>query len=269
MSFQGRFWADLTWSEIEEADTSSWIGVLPVAAIEQHGPHLPLSTDRDIMQGYLARVMASLPADLPVSFLPVQNVGLSPEHRDFPGTLTLSPETALRAWTELGDSVARAGVKKIVLLSSHGGNTGLLEIVARELRARHRMLAVTASFSRFGYPEGLFSPDEIRHGIHGGEIETSLMLAFQPQKVRQNRLEDFPAETVRMESEFKHLRAAKPAGFGWLTQDLNPSGAIGNAKAANAMKGAQAAEYGAHALTELLQDIAAFPLERLWDGPIG
>jgi creatinine amidohydrolase len=269
MSFQGRFWADLTWSDIEEADTTSWIAVLPVAAIEQHGPHLPLSTDRDIMQGYLARIMASLPADMPVSFLPVQNVGLSPEHRDFPGTLTLTPETALRVWTELGDSVARAGVRKIVLLSSHGGNTGLLEIVARELRARHSMLAVTASFSRLGYPDGLFSPEEIRHGIHGGEIETSLMLAFQPQKVRQNRLEDFPAETMRMENEFKHLRAAKPAGFGWLTQDLNPTGAIGNAKAANAIKGAQAAEHGVHAFIDLLQDVAAFPLDRLRSGPIG
>jgi creatinine amidohydrolase len=269
MSFPGRFWADLTWSDIEAADTSLWIAVLPVAAIEQHGPHLPLSTDRDIMQGYLARIMATVPADMPVSFLPVQNVGLSPEHGDFPGTLTLSPETALRVWTELGESVARAGVRKLVLLSSHGGNTGLLEIVARELRARHSMLAVTASFSRLGYPDGLFPTEEIAHGIHGGEIETSLMLAFAPQKVRQNRLEDFPAETVRMSREFKHLRAAKPAGFGWLTQDLNPDGAIGNAKAANAIKGAQAAEYGAHAFIELLQDAAAFPLERLRSGPLG
>jgi creatinine amidohydrolase len=268
MSFSGRFWADLTWPELEQADTSSWIAVLPVAAIEQHGPHLPLSTDRDIMQGYLARVMAGIPTEMSVSFLPVQNVGLSPEHRDFPGTLTLSPETALRVWTELGDSVARAGVRKLVLLSSHGGNTGLLEIVARELRARHSMLAVTSSFSRFGYPDGLFPAEEIAHGIHGGEIETSLMLAFQPQKVRQNKLDDFPAETVRMAREFKHLRAAKPAGFGWLTQDLNPAGAIGNAKAANAIKGAQAAEHGAQAFVELLQDVAAFPLERLRDGPI-
>lgn len=268
MSFPGRFWADLTWPDFQEADTASWIAVLPVAAIEQHGPHLPLSTDRDIMQGYLARVMTGVPADLPVSFLPLQNVGLSPEHRDYPGTLTLSPETALRVWTELGESVARAGVRKIILLSSHGGNTGLLEIVARELRVRRSMLAVTASLSRFGYPDGLFSADEIAHGIHGGEIETSLMLAFQPQKVRQNKLEDFPAETARMAREFKHLRAAKPAGFGWLTQDLNPQGAIGNARAASAIKGAQAAEYGAHAFIELLQDVAAFPLERLRSGPL-
>ncbi len=268
MNFPGRFWADLTWPDIKAADTSSWIAVLPVAAIEQHGPHLPLSTDRDIMQGYLARIMAGIPADLPVSFLPVQNIGLSPEHRDFPGTLTLSPETALRVWAEIGESVARAGVRKIVLLSSHGGNTGLLEVVARELRARHSMLAVTASFSRLGYPDGVFSADEISHGIHGGEIEASLMLAFQPQKVRQNRLADFPAETLRMARDLKHLRAAKPAGFGWLAQDLNPDGAAGNAKAASAVKGAQAAEYGAQLFIELLQDIAAFPLERLRSGPL-
>jgi creatinine amidohydrolase len=269
MSLPGRFWADMAWTDFQDADTASWIAVLPVAAIEQHGPHLPLSTDRDIMQGYLARILPALPADLPVSFLPLQSIGLSPEHRDFPGTLTFTPETALKLWTELGDSIAHAGVRKIVLLSSHGGNTGLLEIVARDLRARHSMLAVTASFSRLGYPDNLFTPDEISHGIHGGEIETSLMLAFQPQKVRQDKLADFPSESVRMGRDFKHLRATRPAGFGWLAQDLNPQGAIGNAKNASAVKGAQAAEYGAGAFIELLRDVAAFPLERLRSGPLG
>jgi creatinine amidohydrolase len=269
MSTPGRFWADMVWTDFQNADPASWIAVLPVAAIEQHGPHLPLSTDRDIMQGYLARILPALPPDLRVSFLPLQNIGLSPEHRDFPGTLTFSPETALRLWGELGDSVARAGVRKLVLLSSHGGNSGLLDIVARELRARHSMLAVTTSFARFGYPDGLFPAEEVAHGIHGGDIETSLMLAFQPQKVRQDKLDNFPAETLRMARDFKHLRAARPAGFGWLAQDLNPQGAIGNAKSASAVKGAQAAEHGAAAFIELLRDVETFPLERLRSGPLG
>lgn len=269
MSLPKRVWADMTWIDFQDADTANWIAVLPVAAIEQHGPHLPISTDAEIMSGYRARVMTALPKNLPVSFLPLQAVGLSPEHRDFPGTLTLSPETALRAWSEISDSVGRAGVRKIVFVSSHGGNNGLIEIVARELRARHAMLAVTASFARFGYPDGLFSGGEIAHGFHGGEIETSLMLAFKPDLVRMNEIADFPSETLRMERDFKHLRAAKPAGFGWLAQDLNAQGAIGNARAATADKGRAAADFGAKAFIELLRDVAAFPLERLTKGPLG
>ncbi len=269
MIIPNRIWADMAWPDFQGADTASWIAVLPVAAIEQHGPHLPLSTDADIMQGYLERAFAALPPDIPASILPIQSVGLSPEHRDFPGTLTFSPETALRGWAEIGESVARTGVRKLVLVSSHGGNNGLLDIAARDLRARHGMLAVTSSFSRFGYPDGLFAADEISHGIHGGEIETSLMMTFRPDLVRMDKLTDFPAETQLMERDFKWLRAARPAGFGWLTQDLNPDGAIGNARAGTAAKGNAAAEYGAAAFIELLRDVAAFPLDRLRNGPLG
>jgi len=267
MSLPKRNWADMAWPDFREA--ANWIAVAPVAAIEQHGPHLPLSTDAEIMQGYRSRVIAALPKSLPATFLPLQTVGLSPEHRDFPGTLTLSPETALKAWTELGDSVARTGGRKLGFLSSHGGNNGLLEIVARELRSRHTMLAVVASFPRFGYPEGLFSEDEITHGIHGGEIETSLMMAFKPDMVRMDKLVHFKSETLRMQKEFKHLRAAKPAGFGWLTQDLHPNGGLGNAKNADPDKGRAAADFGAKAFVELLHDVEAFPLERLKKGPLG
>jgi creatinine amidohydrolase len=266
MSSPKLLWSDMTWTDFQAANAADWIAVLPVAAVEQHGPHLPLSTDADIMQGYLERAFSALPDDIPASLLPIQTLGLSPEHRDFPGTLTLSPETALRSWTEIGDSVARAGVRKLVLISSHGGNNGLLDIAARELRARHEMLAVTASFSRFGYPDDLFAPDEILHGIHGGEIETSLMLAFRPDLVRMDKLADFPAETRRMERDFKWLRAARPAGVGWMTQDLGPEGAIGNAEAATAAKGDLAADYGAVSFIELLRDVATFPLDRLRNG---
>ena len=269
MSLPKPNWAEMSWPDFQDPDIANWIAVLPVAAVEQHGPHLPLSTDVEIMQGYLARTQAMLPPDLPVSFLPIQSVGLSPEHAGFPGTLTLSPETALAAWREIGDSVARTGVRKLVLLSSHGGNNGLIEILSRELRARHGMLAVTAAFARFGYPDGLFSPEEIAHGVHGGEIETSLMLAFRPDLVAKEKLADFPSAGIGMEREYTWLRPGRPAGFGWLTQDLNPQGALGNAARANAAKGAEAAEFGANALIELLQDVGRFPVERLRQGPLG
>jgi len=269
MTLPRRNWSDMTWTDFRAPDVADWIAVLPVAATEQHGPHLPLSTDADIMRGYLDLVQARLPADLPATFLPIQTIGLSPEHRDFPGSLSLAPEPALRTWIGLGADIARTGIRKLVLLSSHGGNNALLDVAARELRMTRNMLAVTSSLARLGYPDGLFSENEIRHGIHGGDIETSLMLAFRPDLVRRDRIGDFPAETVRMEHDFELLRAARPAGFGWMTQDLNPDGAIGDASAASAEKGKAAAEYGAQRLITLLRDVAAFPLERLRAGPLG
>ena len=260
-------WSEMAWTDFR--DTEDWIAILPVAAVEQHGPHLPLGTDTEIMLGYISRVIANLPKEVPASFLPLQSVGLSPEHASFPGTLTLSPEAALGSWVGIGESVAATGIRKIVFISSHGGNNGLLDIAAREIRSRLGMLAVTASFARFGYPADVFSDDEIAHGVHGGEIETSLMLAFRPDLVRKDKISEFPAETLRMERDFKWLRAARPAGFGWMAQDLNPEGAVGNAARATAEKGRAAADYGARAFVELLRDVAAFPMERLRTGPLG
>ena len=132
----------------------SYIAVLPVAAIEQHGPHLPVGVDTLINQGYLERAIALTPDDMPVLFLPVQAIGKSNEHIDFPGTLTFSHETVIRAWTEIGDSVARAGCRKLIFINSHGGNVPVIDIVARELRVRRRMLAVHAAWHRLGLPRG-------------------------------------------------------------------------------------------------------------------
>jgi creatinine amidohydrolase len=267
MTLPKAIWEQMTWRDVAGSDTSHWIAVVPVAAIEQHGPHLPLSTDLTIMEGYLTQIRAALPEDLPATFLPVQAVGLSPEHQAFPGTLTLTPETALRVWTEIGDSLVRAGVRKIVFVSSHGGNNGLLDIVTRDLRLRHSVLAVTSAFARFGTPPSLFPPAEIAHGVHAGAIETSLMLAFRPDLVDGNELADFPSLSAELENDFQHLRTGRPAGFGWMTQDLNPAGALGDARLATAEAGVALAEHGAQAFVQLLKDVHAFALNRLAPGP--
>ena len=212
----------MTWREIADAGaaTARWIAVLPLAAVEQHGPHLPLGVDTFIAEAYLARVREILPADLPVTFLPVQRVGVSVEHLAYPGTLTLSAATAIAAWTELGESLARAGLRKLVLVTSHGGNVAAMELVARDLRTRLGMLAVTVGWHRFGYPDDTFSGEEKRHGIHGGDIETSLMLAAMPETVRMEKAPNATPATVAMAREFKWLGAYRPAGFAWMTQDF-------------------------------------------------
>lgn len=264
-----RFWAEMTWTDFHDADMAATIAVLPLAAVEQHGPHLPLGVDAFIMEGYIAKVIERLPPDLPVLFLPVQTCGCSIEHTDFSGSLSLSAATVIRAWTELGECVHRAGCRKLVLLNSHGGNSAILSIIAHDLRARLGMLVVTASWSRFGAPDGLFPAEEIAHGIHAGDIETSLMLSFRPELVRTDKATDFISASVAMENDFNWLRAGRPTGFGWMAQDLSASGAMGNAAAAEAAKGEACADYGATAFIELLQDIEGFDLARLKEAPLG
>jgi creatinine amidohydrolase len=263
-----RTWMDMTWQDIAGADTGRWIAVLPLAAVEQHGPHLPLGVDSYIAEAYLARVRQIMPEDLPVTFLPVQRIGVSAEHLAYPGTLTVSPATAIAAWTEIGESLFRAGLRKLVLVTSHGGNTAAMELVARDLRTRLGMLAVTVGWHRFGYPDGAFTAEEKKHGIHGGAIETSLMLAGKPETVRTEKLPNATPATIAMAQEFKWLGAYRPAGFAWMTQDLNPTGAVGDATLATAEKGEAALAHGAQAFVELLGEIDRFDLARLRQGPL-
>jgi creatinine amidohydrolase len=264
-----RDWLEMTWQDFAGADTGRWIAVLPVAAVEQHGPHLPLGVDTFIAEAYLARVRAALPAELPVTFLPLQQVGQSDEHLSFPGTLTLSSPVVIKAWSEIAESLHRAGVAKLVIVTSHGGNLQAIEVVARELRARLTMLVVTCAWHRFGYPEGLFTAEERHHGIHGGAIETSLMLAARPDTVRMERAARAVPASIAMEAEFKWLHTYRPAGFGWMTQDLHPSGAVGDPTAASAEKGEAALAHGARAFVELLAEVDRFDLVRLAKGPMG
>jgi creatinine amidohydrolase len=252
-----RNWSELCWSDLT-ANPQARIAVLPLAATEQHGPHLPLGTDVMIAQAYLDKVREMLPADIPALFLPIQPIGISTEHIAYPGTLTLPPEVAIRAWIAIGESIARSGLRKLVMVSSHGGNSAAMSVVAQELRARHEMLAVTTTWSRFGVPDGLFPDEEIRHGIHGGAVETSIMLAAYPKLVRGQGVGNFTPTSVPMEETYRRLSTGRPAPFAWQAQDLHPSGAIGDASAATAGKGHQLLVHGAQAFCELLADVHLF-----------
>jgi creatinine amidohydrolase len=262
-----RDWTDIHWPAISSAGAECWIAVLPLAATEQHGPHLPVGTDVMIAEAYLERVSELLPATLPATFLPIQPVGISTEHIDYPGTLTLATGDALRDWTALGESVARAGIRKLVMVTSHGGNSAAMMLVAQDLRARHGLLAVTTGWSRFGAPEGLFTAEELRHGIHGGAVETSIMLARYPQAVDRENIADFRSSAITMEKDYRWLSAHRPAPFAWQAQDLHPSGAVGDATQASAEKGRQLIEHGARAFCELLADVDKFDAKTLGGRP--
>ncbi|MBN9273018.1 MAG: creatininase family protein, partial [Mesorhizobium sp.] len=198
---------------------------------------------------------ARLPAELDIRILPVQAVGKSNEHLHAPGTLTLTAPTLIAAWTELGLSIARAGVRKLIVVNSHGGNEEIMGIVTRELRVREKMLAVKTSWQRFGRPAGMYSDLEERQGIHGGDVETSLMLHFRPDLVDMGKAENFVSNVARAEREFSLLRHTGTHAFAWMARDLNPHGVVGEAALATAEKGRLTAEHQADGFITLLKDV--------------
>ncbi|MEM8655050.1 MAG: creatininase family protein [Pseudomonadota bacterium] len=250
-----RNWADLRMPEFEALDPARTIAVLPTAAIEQHGPHLPMGTDTLIAMGMLDAVRAACPDDLDLVILPVQAIGKSNEHLWAAGTCTLTAETALRAWTEIGLSVARAGLKKLMIVNSHGGNLDLISILSRELRVQAGMLAVKTQWGSFGAPEGLFSVQENSFGIHGGDAETSLMLAFRPETVDMSAARDF-----RSSAETALIPPIGPISYGWIASDLSEDGVVGEAHLATAEKGQALAAHQAKGMIALAQQMVETPV---------
>ena len=248
-------WADYRTTEFEGIDPERVIAILPTAAIEQHGPHLPTGTDTMIAEGMLAELRRQCPADLDIRILPVQAVGKSNEHLHAKGTLTLTAENALRTWTEIGLSVARAGVRKIVIVNSHGGNLDLISILARELRVRAGMFAVKCQWGGFGAPEGLYSDREVAFGIHGGDRETSLMLHFRPETVDMDQAKDFAST-----AENATISPIGPTSYGWISSDLNSEGTVGEAHIGTAEKGRATCDHQVKGFIELLRAVQTQPL---------
>lgn len=278
MTASSRYWADLSTLDFAVlqagGEAARTIAVLPVAATEQHGPHLPLSVDTVLVDGVVKAALPHLAAELKVLFLPTQAVGLSPEHARFPGTLTLKTETILRLWTDIGESVAAAGVKKLVLFNAHGGNVSVMDLVARDLRARLDMLVYSVSW--FSLPlldaqgqdvKALFSAGEHRFGIHAGDIETSMMLALDPQHVEMDLARNFASSAQVRAQQFDILGNGTSAKLGWQIQDYNPAGAVGNAGAATPDKGRAVVDAAGRALARLLAQVAALHPDTLVSHP--
>jgi creatinine amidohydrolase len=236
------------------------IAILPLGAHEYHGPHLPLETDAIIASGIARRLREALADDRRLVFLEAEPVGYSVEHLDRPGTRSLAYDEAVERWLSIAADLARKGIRKLVLLNAHGGNSPLLTIVATEARIRFGMLCVATSWTRFGLPEGVIAADEKAFGIHGGDIETSVMLALAPATVTMAAAHDFPSKQEIFTRDFKHLRAYGPHAFGWRMRDLNSEGAAGNAAIASAEKGERLIAHSILGLSELIDDVARFDL---------
>ncbi|HYB08261.1 MAG TPA: creatininase family protein [Alphaproteobacteria bacterium] len=258
-----RLWEEMTTEEFRLLDGSRAIAVLPVAAIEQHGPHLPIAVDAVINAGILQRTLELLSPDLPVTVLPALPIGRSDEHRDYPGTLSLSPETIIRLWGEVADGVARAGLRKLAIFNSHGGQPQLVDIVGRELRIKHKMLVVQVNAYRLWNANGIFDEVEIAHGIHGGAIETSIMLHLRPDLVRVDKATNFLPRSIELAQRYRMIGAHGRVPYSWLAQDLNSAGACGDATKASAAHGRTLVEQAAQAFAEILAELDRLSLDTL------
>jgi creatinine amidohydrolase len=272
MNLPSRFWSDLTAADFAriQADPhiAQVVAVLPVAAIEQHGPHLPVSVDNTLLDGVIAAAMTHLAPQVPALFLPTQAIGKSNEHARFPGTLTLGIQTLIQVWIELGECVARTGIRKLLLFNSHGGQVGVMDIVARDLRARHDMIVYASNWFTMPMPDavtGLFSAEEHRFGIHGGDMETSMMLALRAERVDMARAQDFSSTARQRALDYPILGDGRSARMAWQTQDINVQGAVGNAALASADKGLAVIDASGAALARMLAEFARLPIDVLVD----
>lgn len=277
-SFPASTWPSRYWPQVSARDfalaqgsglAAVTVAVLPVGAVEQHGPHLPLSVDTTLVEGMVASALPHVPADVPVLVLPTQQIGLSLEHESYAGTLGLSPATLLALWTEIGACVARAGIKKLLIFNAHGGNVSSMDIVARQLRMQCGLLVYHSSW--FNLPlngaDAAFSAHEHRFGVHGGEVETSLMLHLAPDTVQMQHAQNFASTSEQRAQHYPILGNGKSAKLGWAMQDYNPSGAAGNAAAADAQRGKAVADAVAQSLAALLQEISQLPASTVGTAP--
>lgn len=275
MPLPSRFWSDLTTRQFAQLRAAPEIGqlvaLLPLGATEQHGPHLPLRVDSDLVDAVVCGALALLPVELPVLVLPTQAIGKSNEHARFPGTLSLRAETLIRLWSDIGDCVAASGVRKLLLFNAHGGQVGMMDAVARDLRARHDMIVYFSNWYDLPIPDAVMAPfdaAERRFGVHAGDVETSMMLALQPGRVDMGQARNFASTSQARASAFPILGNGRSAKLAWQMQDVNAMGAAGNAAAASADKGRALLDAAAQQLALLLAELSRLPLSTLVKRPV-
>jgi len=257
-------WGELTSAEAARLAESDPVFLWAVSATEQHGPHLPLSTDAIIAGALASEAERNLPSAFPLVHLPALEVGASLEHESFPGTLSV-PADLLAAWVvQMGRRLAASGGRRLVILNAHGGNRHTLEGAALRLRAEAGLLVIPVHYPRLGQPPSVELPaGEWRHGLHGGAVETAMMLHLRPDLVRTEELRPGPSLAEELEASLEIVSAEGAAGFAWLAGDLNPLGFTGDATLADAAMGRVLVEFWGSRLAAVLRDARAFPLDRL------
>ncbi len=261
-----RYWTQTTSNAFDSGPFRDHVAILPLGATEQHGPHLPLGTDSVIAGGMVEAVVGRLPEIAKVVALPVLAVSNSVEHTNRPGTLSLGRDLTFRLILEIARGIARAGLRKLVIINAHGGNVGVMVDASHAIRAELNMVCVATNWMRLGLPDGIIAPDERAIDIHGGQLETSIMLALRPDLVDREQARTFPSLQSDLAAEFSLLRAYGPVGMGWMGDDLNASGAVGDAAAASEEDGRAIIAHQAAQMVTLLAEVERF-IPNWWDDP--
>lgn len=255
-SYQHYGWAYQTSAELanksQSGELDQAVAIIPLAAIEQHGPHLPLAVDAILNQAILAKACTLLPDHLPVFHVPMISVGMSLEHGSFSGTLSYHDQQLIDLIIQTALDVQKTGIQKILLWNSHGGNSPIMDLAAIRLRMQAKMAVVKTSWTRLTDLSDIFPQDEIKFGIHGGASETSLMMYLAPEMVRQHQVQNFPSTGQSARDQGKMIGPGGPAAFAWASEDLNQSGAIGNAALATIAAGEKIFERSGKELAKLL-----------------
>lgn len=252
------YWNDLTSPELAGLAGEGAVAVMVLGAIEQHGPHLPLATDLIIGEGLLNAALEMVSLEHPLVVLPSLAIGASEEHGHFAGTLSLSPAQAAATIVAVGEGIHRPGIKRLVLVNSHGGNHAAMATAALDLRRRLGMLVVKASYMRFAPPAELIGAEELRQGLHGGQAETAMMLHLNPGLVRSDRARNFsPRERA---GQSPPLGPEGQAAWAWLAEDLNAAGVVGRADRASAGLGQQLIAHYSQILATVLQQAATLDI---------
>ncbi len=256
-SHSPRYLAHLPWPAVAALDKAEGVVVLPIGAIEQHGPHLPTLTDTLLVTHVLDATLAALPAQVPVWALPPLNYGKSNEHTGFPGTIKLSAATLLSVLHDIAQSVHEAGFRRLAFINGHGGNSALLEVAARDIRAATGLMCFSLQPGLYVNPPFEITADEQRLGFHAGELETSLMLAIAPELVQMEKAVTHFAEFPATETELFFFGAAATA---WLSRDWSPTGVFGDATRGTADKGNAIIEAAVVRLGALLTALSTFEI---------
>lgn len=283
---QAVHWSSLKTTDLQTVDAEHTVAVLPVGAVEQHGPHLPLGTDSIVNEGVLSYLLSHFGEFCSESssvretasgksgnclralILPLSAVGYSIEHTSFPGTLSFSAQHLIDSWVALGSAVARCGIKKLLIVNSHGGNPQTVDIVARTLRKQDGMLVAKCNLLSLKLPEMVrknFGEVELDHGIHGGAVETSMMLFLRPDLVDMRAADSWQSLSLRMAPEhgFQILAPETGVSFAWMSEDLHPSGVCGNATLATREMGELIVRHLAKLIFQAMLDMVVFPMSWL------
>lgn len=252
-------WGDLKARELSALVDDRTVALLPIGAIEQHGPHLPLNTDA-VLAECIATDTAALVEGATILQLPCFAIAKSDEHTGFAGMLSFDAATLQAMLMQIGRSLHASGIRRLVILNAHGGNVPVLQLAARALRIELGMFCVVAGWMSMGVPEGLLPASEAADGIHGGLVETAAMLHYRPDLVDMSYAKNFVPASRKVMEENQILRITGPVGAGWTMADLHPEGAAGNAALASTDIGRQLIEHAVKRYAVLLQEVADYTI---------